>query len=509
MCTSKLSSNRQIQQHVNHQQTSIQHTSEACGNTISSNIPGQQEVSQHESSIQHASHTPAITPGCFPQATDSGLESFVSAAVPVIPGLLPDFEFTEHVSNKPTMNQEAYFLHRSAQPLQIQPNIQQQATVTRFFINDSEGNPVVITLPNDMKFITMPGPPERNNIVVSAADTCEKVAKLVATDIGILQPEILFPKMPEVIIMDKKEAKLGADISMPQTEIAIEKTQEVFVMQKCSEQSTAVKAAVMNEHLELKIKADVHASNTPVNAKNQTKEKQVDKEKNSEAALQQTEQENDLKKKENPTKTIEQTDEKPVVETNPKDNSPSSSVPKNEKDLGGNDETEKLMQKDVNVLNDNVSTGLEKAKSTGVRQHFVNYFGETFKKHNAVLIQKGKTVLPLCELCRLYLGLNNDICSAMSSYMKMNAYFKKFHSTGKNNVTKTEKDDLVTIQIHPGGFYAQPKERKEQESKSESEGTGANMKRSKSLKGMDNRQIWFRNGMSIVIAILQFLQELI
>ena len=180
-----------------------------------------------------------------------------------------------------------------------------------------------------------------------------------------------------------------------------------------------------------------------------------------------------------------------VVETNPKDNSPSSSMPKNEKDLGGNDETKKLMQKDVNILNDNVSTGLEKAESTGARQHFVNYFGETFKKHNAVLIQKGKTVLPLYELCRLYLGLNNDICSAMSSYMKMNAYFKKFHSTGKNNVMKTEKDDLVTIQIHPGGFYVQLKERKEQESESESEGTGANTKRSKSLKGTDNGQIWF------------------
>ena len=86
--------------------------------------------------------------------------------------------------------------------------------------------------------------------------------------------------------MDKKEAKLGADIPMPQTEIAVEKTQEVFIMQKCSKQSTAVKAAVMNEHLELtvsKMKADVHASDTPVDAENQTKEKQVDEEKNSEA----------------------------------------------------------------------------------------------------------------------------------------------------------------------------------------------------------------------------------
>ena len=435
VCGSKLSSNSQSQQHVNHQQTSIQHTSQACANTSSSNIPRHQEVSQPENSIHLTSHTPLTTPG-FPQATDGSLESFVPTG---LPGILPEFEFTEHVLNKPAMNQEAYFLHRNVQPLQFQTNIQQQPTVSRFFINDSEGNPVVITLPNDAKFITMPGPPERNSIIVSAAETCEKEPKFGIPDIPMLSPELVAPKTPEV-----------------------------FVMEKCSEQITAMKGTVMNDHSE-----------------NQINEKQIKEQKNSEMAEQQTEQENDLKKK-----TINQSDENPVVETKPNDNTASSNVSKNEEDLGGNDETEKFMQQDLNVLNHNVSTGPEQEESTGVRQRFVNYFDETFKKHNAVLIQKGKTVLPLYELCRSYLGLNNDICLAMSSYMKMNAYFKKFHSTGNNNITKTQKEEVVIIQISPEGFYPQPKEeRKDQDSESETEGTGATMKRSKSVKGTNNEKI--------------------
>ena len=67
-------------------------------------------------------------------------------------------------------------------------------------------------------------------------------------------------------------------------------------------------------------------------------------------------------------------------------------------------------------------------------------------------------------------------------YIKMNAYFKKFHSTGNVNITKTEKEDLVTIHIHPEGFYAQHKEKtdEQQEIETESESSGGTMKKNKS-----------------------------
>ena len=114
------------------------------------------------------------------------------------------------------------------------------------------------------------------------------------------------------------------------------------------------------------------------------------------------------------------------METKSEENTASSSVLKN--DVTGTDENKKNMKQDhINVLNTNVTSELEKDDTTdsnpGVRVRFVNYFGKTCKNHNAVLKQKGKSILPLFELCRLFLGLNNDTCLAMSSYVKMNAYF--------------------------------------------------------------------------------------
>ena len=172
------------------------------------------------------------------------------------------------------------------------------------------------------------------------------------------------------------------------------------------------------------------------------------------------------------------------METKSEENTASSSVLKN--DVTGTDENENMKQDDINVLNTNVTSKLEKDDTTdsnpGVRERFVNCFGKTCKNHNAVLKQKGKSILPLFELCRLFLGLNNDMCLAMSSYVKMNAYFKIFHSTGNVNITKTEKEDLVTIHILPEDFYAQHKEKtdEQQEIETESESSGGTMKRNKS-----------------------------
>ena len=89
----------------------------------------------------------------------------------------------------------------------------------------------------------------------------------------------------------------------------------------------------------------------------------------------------------------------------------------------------------------------------------------------------------------------------MSSYVKMNACFQKFHSTGNVNVTKTEKEGLVTIRIRPEGFYAQHKEEtdEQQENKTESESSGGTMKRNKSEieKCTDKGKICFQNAIEV------------
>ena len=176
----------------------------------------------------------------------------------------------------------------------------------------------------------------------------------------------------------------------------------------------------------------------------QSKKKQIEEERMDEMIGDKTIEES--KDKEYPTNVIdvksEQSDEHPV-ETKSEENTASSSILKN--DVTGTDENENMKQDDINVLNTNVTSELEKDDTTdsnpGVREHFVNYFGKTCKNCNAVLKQKGKSILPLFELCRLFLGLNNDTCSAMSSSTK--STYSKNH----------DHLNIVTLPFHSKKTY--------------------------------------------------------
>ena len=72
---------------------------------------------------------------------------------------------------------------------------------------------------------------------------------------------------------------------------------------------------------------------------------------------------------------------------------------------------------------------------------------------------------------------------------------------GNVNITKTEKEDLVTIHICPEGFYAQHKEKtdEQQEIETESESSGGTMKRNKSEieKCTDKGKICFQNAIEV------------
>ena len=60
-------------------------------------------------------------------------------------------------------------------------------------------------------------------------------------------------------------------------------------------------------------------------------------------------------------------------------------------------------------------------------------------------------ILPLYEMCRLFLGINRDTASAFSSYSKIKAYYHKFQSTGSSerqfSVSHIDNGDEVTIYL--------------------------------------------------------------
>ena len=108
---------------------------------------------------------------------ESCIESYVTSEHS-LHTILSDLDISEPISSKPItgiMNQDTILtntahqilLPRAIQPIQLQPNIQQHPNMSRFVLNDTEGDPVLITLPNDTKFVTLPGPLEKNNLVVS------------------------------------------------------------------------------------------------------------------------------------------------------------------------------------------------------------------------------------------------------------------------------------------------------------------------------------------------------
>ena len=86
----------------------------------------------------------------------------------------------------------------------------------------------------------------------------------------------------------------------------------------------------------------------------------------------------------------------------------------------------------------------------GVKERFVNYMVNTPLKFT-LNHHYQKKVLPLYEICRLFLGLNTDAAMVYSSFCKMRAYFK-IHYAGNNvyekyEVRTFEDKDNVTITV--------------------------------------------------------------
>ena len=90
--------------------------------------------------------------------------------------------------------------------------------------------------------------------------------------------------------------------------------------------------------------------------------------------------------------------------------------------------------------------------NAGAKPHFVNFLGRktVIPKPLDVMHAENK-ILPLYEMCRLFLGINRDTASAFSSYSKMKAYYHKFQSTGSSerqfSVSHIDDGDGVTIYL--------------------------------------------------------------
>ena len=208
----------------------MQQNAAACsGSTEISHNTRQQENQQ--SSFQDASHTSDCVenvknPMVEILHPESCIESYVTSEHS-LHTILSDLDILESISSKPItgiMNQDTILMNtahqillpRAIQPIQLQPNIQQHLNMSRFVLNDTEGNPVLITLLSDTKFVTLPGPLEKNNLVVS-------------------------PVQPE------KEVKVAVDNPVLQNDVAVPKT-EIPVMNNCPENNTHMKGTVMNEN---------------------------------------------------------------------------------------------------------------------------------------------------------------------------------------------------------------------------------------------------------------------
>ena len=90
--------------------------------------------------------------------------------------------------------------------------------------------------------------------------------------------------------------------------------------------------------------------------------------------------------------------------------------------------------------------------NAGARPRFINFLGrKTVLPKPIDVMHAGNKILPLYEMCRLFLGINRDTASAFSSYSKIKAYYHKFQSTGSSerqfSVSHIDDGDEVTIYL--------------------------------------------------------------
>ena len=90
--------------------------------------------------------------------------------------------------------------------------------------------------------------------------------------------------------------------------------------------------------------------------------------------------------------------------------------------------------------------------NAGARPRFINFLGgKTVIPKPIDVMHAENKILPLYQMCRLFLGINRDTASAFSSYSKIKAYYHKFQSTGSSerqfSVSHIDDGDEVTIYL--------------------------------------------------------------
>ena len=97
---------------------------------------------------------------------------------------------------------------------------------------------------------------------------------------------------------------------------------------------------------------------------------------------------------------------------------------------------------------------------------FVNYFTASNRIPKAIDVMRAKgNVIPLSEICRMYLGINRDMVAVYMSYCKMKCSYKLFRSskfqslvvcsTSSLNVDTLDKNlqDITTSVLSPNTLY--------------------------------------------------------
>ena len=110
------------------------------------------------------------------------------------------------------------------------------------------------------------------------------------------------------------------------------------------------------------------------------------------------------------------------------EDSESNSSSLKEEDLVGNksENCEQLNIANFEKSGEQEDTVAEKINEPGGR--FVNYFSASHRIPKALDVMRAKgNVIPLSEICRIYLGINRDMVAVYMSSCKMKCCYKVFH----------------------------------------------------------------------------------
>ena len=369
--------------------------------------------------------------------------------------------------------------HVNATHQDVAPNSTQQS---KFYINDVQGNPVLITVPSDTQFLISNSVSSEDNSVVVAP-----VEGLIES--GFIQQNL---SKASLQVEQKKDEKSDSVPNGPENPVEndamlsdgcnIENGNVLDVMKNpenthgeiLNETVSVVKIAKneddvkqekreQSEEIQEETGADDADKSVVQSVMNETS-RANEKDKSVVCKDQPPDNQNDDMSV--PSVTTETTRTNEQCEDQPQDNKdrglPEPSITKGP--ICTDEENRSVLCKIPDedggflvpgVTEETTSTNEQTAdmdmdRMKGVKERFVNYMVDTPLKIT-LNYHYQKKVLPLYEICRLFLGLNTDAAMVYSSFCKMRAYFK-IHYAGNNvyekyEVRKFEDEDNVTITV--------------------------------------------------------------